>query len=310
MHYYKVFGYVFKCQYKISQLYEVYNTTDYDAEILIGQMPEEILEEAKKETIFPCISWNEQRFWMNNPYGILAVYKHGKIYAKSPAETDVFYLLQYVLGYGIAMYAHLHNRITIHCSCVAIQGKCVLICGDSGAGKSTLTHELIHQGATMLSDDIVAIGYDENHMPLVYPAFPQQKLCRDAALKKGYQLEELMYVDPEKDKFAVLQTKNFTTTPLPLHTAIYLKCCDADKTDSPLQIKKIDGFQKVAFLVNNLYLSSIISHSGFSAPDFQLCTDSIKDSFVYQITRSQGADTLNEITEFIWNHLKNKETEQ
>lgn len=309
MHYYKVFGYIFRSEYEIEQLYEVSPTANYDVDILIGKMPEEILNEVENETIFPCISWNNQRFWMNNSYGLLAVYKSGKIYAKSTSDDDVFYLLQYVMGYGIAMYAHLHNRIAIHCGCVAIDEQCILISGDSGAGKSTLTHELISSGATMLSDDVVAIGYDENHIPLIYPAFPQQKLCRDAALQKGYDLDELLYVDPEKDKFAVLHTDNFTTEPHPLHTAVYLECYDtkgADKNPS-LRIKELDGFQKVAFLVNNLYLGCIIPNTGFPAEAFQLCVDLVKDSHVYRIKRPSGKDTLSDIKEFIYNSLHNKE---
>lgn len=308
MYYYKVFGYIFRCTYEIPQLYEITPDKNYDAEIFIGKMPPEILKEAQEETIFPCISWNEDRIWMKNSYGILAVYKTGNIYAKSTSTEDIFYLLQYVLGYGIAMYAHLHNRISIHCSCVAIDNKCILISGDSGAGKSTLTHELIRRGASMLSDDIVAIGYDNAHNPLVFPAFPQQKLCRDVALKNGYQLDNLLYVDPEKDKFAVLHTDKFETNPFPLHTAIYLRTKETPEIDtSRLDIQKVEGFQKVAFLVNNLYLGSMISHSGFSAQAFQLCTDMVKDCYVYQITRPKNADTLNEIVEFLYENLKNKE---
>ena len=309
MHYYKVFGYIFRCEYEIAQLYEVEPTSLYDVDILIGQMPEEIIEAAENETIFPCISWNSERFWMNNPYGILAVFKSGKIFAKSPSGEDVLYLLQYVLGYGIAMYAHLHNRITIHCGCVAINGQCILISGNSGAGKSTLTHELIASGATMLSDDVVAIGYDDNHNALVYPAFPQQKLCRDAALQKGYNLDELLYIDPEKDKFAVLHTDNFSTEPHPLHTAVYLECYESkdENSASKLHITELDGFQKVAFLVNNLYLGCIIPNTGFPAESFQLCVDLVKNSHVYRIKRPTGQDTLTEIKEFIYNSLETKE---
>ena len=53
MHYYKVFGYIFRCEYEIAQLYEVEPTSLYDVDILIGQMPEEIIEAAENETIFP-----------------------------------------------------------------------------------------------------------------------------------------------------------------------------------------------------------------------------------------------------------------
>lgn len=37
---------------------------------------------------------------------------------------------------------------------------------------------------------------------LVEPSYPQQKLCRDMALKCGKPLEELIYIDEERDKYA------------------------------------------------------------------------------------------------------------
>lgn len=307
MHYYKVFGYIFRCEYEIPQLYKINPTDEYDVDIFIGQMPDEILEAVKKEIDFPCIGWDKDYFWLHNDYGIFAIYDAGKIYAKSPSLENELYLLQFVMGYGIALYAHIHNRIAIHCGCVAIDNKCLLISGDSGAGKSTLTHELIASGATMLSDDIAAIGYHNDNIPLVFPAFPQQKLCRDAALKKGYNLDELVYIDPEKDKFAVIQTDNFCSNPVPLHTIIYMECYEPTKKDEPakLQITKLEGFQKVATVINNLYLGSLIATLGLSAESFQLCVDLIKDCQVYRIRRPMGQNTLPEIKEFIYSSLKN-----
>lgn len=298
MYYYKVFGYTFRCRYELKQLYEIPATDTFDVDIIIGEMPEEVVECVQNTDIFPCIAWNEERFWMNNAYGILAVYKTGTIYAKSISDKDVFYLLQYVLGYGIAMYAHLHNRLAIHCGSVQIDGKSIIICGDSGAGKSTLTNELITDGALMLSDDVIAIGYDENHVPQIYPAFPQQKLCRDAAIQQGYNLDELLYVDPEKDKFAVLHD-NFSPEPRKLYAAYYLK---TNKKDL-LRYSSLEGFEKVSFIVDNLYLGCLLPNTGLSAEAFQLCVDFIKDRPVYRISRPKERNTLTQIKKYIYQTL-------
>ena len=42
---------------------------------------------------------------------------------------------------------------TLHASCVAIEGRAVLICGASGSGKSDLALRLIDRGFTLVSDD-------------------------------------------------------------------------------------------------------------------------------------------------------------
>lgn len=303
MYYYKIFGYVFRCQYEIKQLFRVPATEAFDAEIMIGEVPEEIEVKASQAEVFPCLGWRDDLFWMHNTYGILAVYKNGNIYAKSVSDKDVFYLIQYVLGYGIAMYAHLHNRIAIHCGSVVVDDKCIVISGDSGAGKSTLINEFISDGAIMLSDDVVAVGYDEQGDTWIYPAFPQQKICRDAALDKGYDLEELLYVDPEKDKFAILHTEQFSAEPHKLHSAYYVRCYEPENEEAGLQIKELLGFSKVSFLINNLYLGCIIPNTGLPAESFKLCVDAIKDCRVYQIKRPLGVNTLEEIKQEIKNTL-------
>lgn len=299
-YYYKVFGYTFRCTHEIQQLYAVPATDDFDVDILLHDMPEEIIQTAEAQTVFPCIGWADGLFWMHNNYGILAVYQSGKIYAKSISDKDTFYLLQYVLGYGIAMYAHLRGRITLHCGCVSVDNRCAIITGDSGAGKSTLTHALISNGAGMLSDDVVAIDYDIDGTPLVYPAFPQQKICRDAALKQGYRLEDLLYVDPEKDKFAVLHADRFSPEPQPLHAVFYLQCAP-EGVDCELSVQRLEGFEKVSVLLDNLYLCNIIPNIGLPAEAFQLCVDLVKDKEVYKIIRPQGKDTLQTIQQTLYN---------
>lgn len=49
---------------------------------------------------------------------------------------------------------------TLHASCVAIEGRAVLIEGASGAGKSDLALRLIDRGATLVSDDYTFLRRD------------------------------------------------------------------------------------------------------------------------------------------------------
>ena len=48
---------------------------------------------------------------------------------------------------------------TIHASCVAIDGRALLIEGASGDGKSDLALRLIDRGATLVSDDYTCLLY-------------------------------------------------------------------------------------------------------------------------------------------------------
>ncbi|GAO38439.1 putative HPr kinase/phosphorylase [Sphingomonas changbaiensis NBRC 104936] len=48
--------------------------------------------------------------------------------------------------------------VLLHASCVAIDGRAVLITGESGAGKSDLALRLIDRGAALVSDDQVRLN--------------------------------------------------------------------------------------------------------------------------------------------------------
>ncbi|MFD1611638.1 HPr kinase/phosphorylase [Sphingomonas tabacisoli] len=52
----------------------------------------------------------------------------------------------------------------IHASCVAIEGRAVLIVGDSGAGKSDLALRLIDRGAALVSDDQVLLNVEDERL--------------------------------------------------------------------------------------------------------------------------------------------------
>jgi len=47
---------------------------------------------------------------------------------------------------------------TLHASCVAVEGKGLLILGSSGSGKSTLALDLISRGAALVADDRVILN--------------------------------------------------------------------------------------------------------------------------------------------------------
>lgn len=84
-----------------------------------------------------------------------------------------------------------------------------------------MTCGLLERGYRLLADDMAVVQTfsgkkDSRELALVYPAFPYQKLCRDAAVRRGYALEKLLYINEEKDKFLVPWKGDFLTEPEPV----------------------------------------------------------------------------------------------
>ena len=65
---------------------------------------------------------------------------------------------------------------TMHASCVAIDGRAVLIAGPSGAGKSDLALRLIDRGFTLVSDDQTIVRKENDRLVASAPATIAGKL--------------------------------------------------------------------------------------------------------------------------------------
>lgn len=65
---------------------------------------------------------------------------------------------------------------TLHASCVAIDGRAVLLSGSSGAGKSDLALRLIDRGFALVSDDQTIVGKSGDRLIASAPATIAGKL--------------------------------------------------------------------------------------------------------------------------------------
>lgn len=59
---------------------------------------------------------------------------------------------------------------TLHASCVALEGRAILISGPSGSGKSDLALRLIDRGAALVSDDYTIVRRVEGKLLASAPA--------------------------------------------------------------------------------------------------------------------------------------------
>lgn len=306
-YYYKVFGFILRCEYEIRQLLAVESDGAYDLDIVFEQVPKEVLTEIGDEKNAPYCKWSGDHMWFRNSFAYFAVYRSGKMIIQNNSNSEILFLLQFVLGYGISIFAHLKGLIALHCGAVSINGKAVAVTGASGTGKSTVTTELLKDGANMLSDDVIAVGYllGKQGEAYAFPAFPQQKLCRDAAVQRGYCLEDLIYIDPEKDKFAVDRRDIFLSEPQRLHTLFMLQWYDGEdemykKYQNQILCSKIEGFEKVNVILHSLFLGMMLDAMGLPAEQFQVCVDLASNVNICLIQRPKGIDTMEQVKQTIY----------
>jgi hypothetical protein len=108
----------------------------------------------------------------------------------------------FVTGSVFAMLLHQRGMTTLHGSVVEVEGQAVAFLAPKGTGKSTLALALQRCGATLLSDDIVAL-YGGGNLLHVASGFSQARLWPDALAQLGHDFEDYAKLRAEVDKRAV-----------------------------------------------------------------------------------------------------------
>src|SRR5690625_2580817 len=142
----------------------------------------------------------------------VAIYlvKNGNEIFVSPfADAEVDQIRLYILGTCMGAILLQRRILPLHGSAVAIDGKAYAVVGNSGAGKSTLASAFLNRGYQLLSDDVIPVTLSDEGIPIVTPAYPQQKLWLKSLERFGMSSDHLRPIIGRETKFAVPVSTQF-----------------------------------------------------------------------------------------------------
>ena len=284
---YMLYGMKVVSDLEFHQLVVCEDEKEPDIKIVSGVVPDDILDcEAGKKYEF-----GNQRSWLANKTCYLVAEDGKKLTYQMKPDGKVAYLQSYLLGFGMSMLAMQRGILSIHCSAVADERGALLIAGESGAGKSTLTAAFLEKGYRLMADDMAWVEITEEQKVMARPAFPYQKLCRDAALAKGYDLESLLYINEDKDKFLVPYRGAFQTESVPVKGFLMLGVTDKDT----VVCMEAVGMQKFQVCANNLFLRHLLGNDKYAPQTGQRCLKMAAGIPIYYIGRPYGKDTTEQV---------------
>lgn len=228
--------------------------------------------------------------YLSNSYCYLLIEQGNRISYERKGTVSDLLLGGYLLGWGLSMLCHQQGRLAIHGSCVAGPEGALLICGNSGSGKSTITRELLSRDYAFLADDISVLHFHDNTV-FSTPAFPYQKLCRDAVERLALPPEELIYIDEKKDKFLVPYKGTFPTAPVPVRGLVFLTVTQADT----LTITELSGVDKFRTCMNTLFLKPILGESLYAPENGVMGLSLASQLPVYLVARPANKDCSKEL---------------
>ena len=238
------------------------------------------------------------------PNAAIYLIQNGKEMYVSPVEgvsEDVVRL--YILGSCMGAMLMQRKVLPLHGSAIEIDGKVYAIVGESGAGKSTLASAFLKRGYYLLSDDIIPVTLSEEQIPIVTPAYPQQKLWLESL--NQFEMEPSLYrpIHDRETKFAVPVTSQFVSEPLPLAGVFELVKSEKEEID----IQPIKKLERLSTLFTHTYRNFFINESGLMAWHFHLSTKIIEKINLYQLRRPATRFTAHDLTELIVKTVKEEE---
>lgn len=194
--------------------------------------------------------------------------------------------------FGSAMGALLNQRgyYVLHASSIATEKGAVLFTGHSGAGKSTTVQAFIDHGYKKLSDDTVALYYDEvSQKVMVLPSFPNTKLWQKSAQMLGKETEGRARVNTGLEKFNFSTKENFINEPMVLH-AIYQLLPTNECTE--LMFDEPSMMEKFKLLFNNTYRRRYAEKLSCKENHFRISTATAKQARIKRLKRPEHQNTI------------------
>lgn len=288
--YYKVYGLIFQSNIEMTQLLTAPDGAVVDAQINIGKVPKEVRERAKtvKGETLQEASWfqNSRAYYYVTMNEILVEPREGK---------KIEEIIPFIQGYCFALFFTLRGMHAVHCSALLGERGVVLVAGYSGAGKSTISNKLLEAGYQLMADDVAVLHAEEDKV-MVYPAFPMQKMCRDAVDRQEYDISTLEYIDEGRDKFAVKYEGAFDGIPRVLDKMIVLTKADVEE----VTVVEWNQGNKLLCFIEFLFLRDGFRDLGFGHEQMQEALNIVsKMKVIYEIKRPKEGDTIEEILNII-----------
>jgi hypothetical protein len=217
--------------------------------------------------------------------------KNGKeIIVNSKTSLQDTFIRALILSQGMGILLQQRGYLVLHANSVKMNDGAVIFIGSSGNGKSTLTFALNSKGYPLVTDDILAVKFDDNDYK-AFPSFPRIKLWQDITKHFVDDPDSLYVIHSESQKFSY-STERFFSKPLPLRKIYILEKGEKN------EIINLAPKEALIKLIRDSYNFKMFNDSEKSSNLFQ-CANLIKNVAVNVLKSNQSINEMNSLLELI-----------
>lgn len=295
--FYKVYGLIVESDIEIPELLSIDNNVNkIDIKITKDKIPNKVIEK------IPSYSWfkydvNSMVFTVKN-IGSFYIYDGKNIVVQPSENADKQGIKTFILGTSFGMILLQRNEVAIHGGSILIGENAIILTGQSGAGKSTLTNAFRQYKYPFMADDVSSTIELQDEI-FIEPAYPQQKICRDAMEKMGYRVEDFKLIDEGREKYVIPTHKSFIKEKRKLQAIFEIEPYDGEE----VKIEEVSGGEKMKTILRNIYRIEIIASHGIPPAYFKKVINIAKNTLVFRIKRPRDQFSVDRQIELIERNL-------
>jgi len=229
-------------------------------------------------------------FFDNDP--IFRVRYGKEIIINPKTNVDLLLLRHLILCQGLGIIFMQRGNLVLHASSIKMKGKAVAFLGWCGEGKSTIAAAMNKKNYSTVTDDVLAIKFDEKNRPLVYPSFPRVKLCNDVCECITNENDSLNLIHSEMGKYSYNVSKTFSVKPLQLNKIYILEKSDIN------EITLLNRQEALVELIKNSYTINLFGMAE-RALNLNQCATIVKNVPVKRLKRTQSLNNIINLTQLI-----------
>jgi len=296
MNYCTIYGINVKSNFCITEGIQIEPVDNPDAIVEMGPVPDFIKEERKNHHI---AEFRDSYCWIFvEGLGYYFIENGNHIVIERDGNDTEYTIMTYLTGLAFALLFTQKGYVPLHGSVLDYKGKGCLISGVSGSGKSSTAFELLKRGATFVADDVGMV--DSDNMT-VNPGFPVQRLCEDQIERLGFDKNKLTYLGERKNKYARwLEPEEYIYEKRPFDAMFRIRRYDGDE----LVCEEITGADKLKIVIQNVFCYFFITDMKMKPQDMARYMKIATKVRVFSILRPQNKDTLQEITDYIFDRME------
>lgn len=206
------------------------------------------------------------------------------------------------LGGLLSFWLELYGVPVLHASAIGSDGGAIGFLSHSGNGKSTLAAALMQAGYPLLTDDILAVEYQENAW-MGHPGYPQMRLWKDEAQYFLGHSDDLELVHPAIEKRCVpIGSKGFGSfcdKSLPL-VCLYLPVREeTNNVGTEIQIGKVSPRDAVIELIRYSFAAPFVQALGLQKKRMESFVQVAQQVHVRRLVFPSGLQSLPRVRDAI-----------